>query len=136
MFRVLHIDHIVLRVADLAAMQCFYVEVLGGKLEKVQADLGLYQIRLGSALIDLVTIDGELGRAGGAAPGKEGRNLDHLCFRVEPFDAEAITRWLQREGYHPEPVAMRYGAEGIGPSIYVSDPEGNMVELKGPPAAG
>lgn len=134
MFRVLHIDHIVLRVTDLAAMQSFYVDVLGGELEKVQSDLGLYQIRLGNALIDLVTIDGKLGKAGGAAPGREGRNLDHLCFRIEPFDAGAVTRLLQREGYQPEPVAMRYGAEGIGPSIYVSDPEGNMVELKGPPA--
>ena len=135
MFRILRIDHIVLRVTDLAAMQRFYTEVLGGTLEKVQADIGLYQIRLGDALIDLVPVDGKLGRLGGAAPGKEGRNLDHLCLRVEPFDAGAISDWLQRVGCAPQPVAERYGADGLGPSIYLSDPEGNVVELKGPPTA-
>lgn len=134
MFRILRIDHIVLRVTDLTAMQHFYTEVLGGTLEKVQADIGLYQIRLGDALVDLVPVDGKLGRLGGAAPGKEGRNLDHLCLRVEPFDAGAITSWLKSNGCEPQPVAERYGADGLGPSIYVMDPEGNLLELKGGPS--
>ena len=75
-----------------------------------------------------------LGRAGGAAPGREGRNLDHLCLRIEPFDEAAIRRDLEAAGVAAGETATRFGAEGEGPSIYVSDPDGNTVELKGPPA--
>ena len=133
MLTITHLDHLVLRVTDLSAMMSFYKEVLGCPVEKVQETLGLYQLRAGRALIDLVPIDGPLGAKGGAAPGAEGRNLDHFCLRVDPFDAEAIIAHLQARGADPAPVASRYGAEGQGPSIYVSDPEGNVVELKGPP---
>jgi glyoxylase I family protein len=133
MLRIRHLDHLVLRVTDLRTMMAFYTDVLGCPVEKVQEDLGLYQLRAGSGLIDLVPVDGKLGRMGGAAPAAEGRNLDHFCLRVEPFDAEAIIAHLRAHGADPAPVASRYGAEGQGPSIYVSDPEGNVVELKGPP---
>jgi catechol 2,3-dioxygenase-like lactoylglutathione lyase family enzyme len=133
MLTIKHLDHLVLRVVDLRAMMDFYTGVLGCKVEKVQEDLGLYQLRAGAALIDLVPVDGPLGRKGGGAPGTEGRNLDHFCLRIEPFDAEAIIAHLQAHGADPAPVASRYGAEGQGPSIYVADPEGNVVELKGPP---
>ncbi|MDD2769786.1 MAG: VOC family protein [Methylococcus sp.] len=135
MFRLLHIDHLVLRVVDLSKMLHFYCEVLGCTVEKRQEALGLIQLRAGSALIDLVPVDGELGRAGGAAPGKEGRNVDHFCLRVEPFDVEFIHEHMARYGYQAGAVALRYGAEGEGPSIYVTDPEGNVVELKGPDSA-
>ena len=128
-----HLDHIVLRVTDLRAMMAFYMDVLGCTVEKVQENLGLYQLRAGSALLDLVPVDGPLGSKGGAAPGAEGRNLDHFCFRVDPFDADSITAHLKAHGADPAPVVSRFGAEGQGPSIYVSDPEGNVVELKGPP---
>jgi glyoxylase I family protein len=127
------LDHVVLRVTDLKAMMAFYTDVLGCPVEKVQEDLGLYQLRAGSALIDLVPVDGPLGRKGGAAPGLEGRNLDHFCLRVGRFDADSIITHLMQHGADPAPVASRYGAEGQGPSIYVTDPEGNVVELKGPP---
>lgn len=132
-FKPRDIDHLVLRVRDVAKVQAFYCEVLGCMVEKVQADIGLTQLRAGRSLIDLVGVDGKLGRIGGAAPGREGRNLDHLCLRVEPFDGEAIRAWLKAAGAEPGPVESRYGAEGQGPSIYLHDPEGNMVELKGPP---
>jgi len=133
MFGIVHIDHVVLRVVDVRAMMDFYVKVLGCTLEKIQEGPGLYQVRAGTSLIDLVPIDGRLGQAGGAAPGKEGRNLDHFCLRVEPFDGEEILRYLRSRGLEPGQVESRYGAEGEGPSIYVTDPEGNVVELKGPP---
>jgi glyoxylase I family protein len=133
MLTIKQLDHLVLRVTDLRTMMHFYTGVLGCPVEKVQEDLGLYQLRAGTALIDLVPIDGPLGAKGGAAAGIEGRNLDHFCLSVEPFDAEAIISHLRRHGADPAPVASRYGAEGQGPSIYVSDPEGNVVELKGPP---
>jgi len=129
------LDHIVLRVVDLDVMVAFYGEVLGCPVERRQDEIGLVQLRAGAAMIDLVPVDGKLGRAGGAAPGPEGRNLDHLCLRVEPFDEAAIRRHLDAHGVAAGPVESRYGAEGEGPSIYLSDPEGNTVELKGPPSA-
>jgi catechol 2,3-dioxygenase-like lactoylglutathione lyase family enzyme len=133
MFRIKHLDHLVLRVTDLRATMNFYVDVLGCSVEKVQEELGLYQLRAGSALIDLVPVDGELGRRGGAPPGLEARNLDHFCLRIDPFEPDEIAAHLRRHGVETDPVASRYGAEGQGPSIYARDPEGNTVELKGPP---
>jgi catechol 2,3-dioxygenase-like lactoylglutathione lyase family enzyme len=132
--RIRHIDHIVLRVRDLDAMIRFYCEVLGCRIERRQDEIGLVQLRAGSALVDLVPVEGKLGLAGGAAPGREGRNLDHFCFRVEPFDEAAIRAHLQAHGVQAGPTASRYGAEGEGPSIYLDDPEHNTIELKGPPA--
>jgi glyoxylase I family protein len=129
------IDHLVLRVVDLPRMERFYCEVLGCSVEKRQEAIGLIQLRAGRSLLDLVPVDGPLGRAGGAAPGREGRNLDHFCFRVEPFDEVAIRAQLRRFDVEAGPVEPRYGAEGEGPSIYITDPEGNVVELKGPPGA-
>lgn len=133
-FGIEQLDHIVLRVRDVDVMLEFYQDVLGCTLEKVQSGPGLYQLRAGSALIDMVPVDGQLGRQGGAAPGTEGRNLDHLCLSVSPFDGDAIIAYLRRKGAEPGPVESRYGAQGQGPSIYVPDPENNVVELKGPPA--
>jgi catechol 2,3-dioxygenase-like lactoylglutathione lyase family enzyme len=133
MIQVQGIDHVVLRVSDLQAMLRFYCDVLGCSIERQQEALGLIQLRAGRSLIDLVTVDGKLGREGGAAPGSEGRNMDHFCLRVDPFDADAILAELKRNGLDPGEVASRYGAEGEGPSTYVKDPEGNTVELKGPP---
>ncbi|MFN3791038.1 VOC family protein [Massilia sp.] len=129
------LDHIVLRVADLGAMIDFYGQVLGCRVERRVDDIGLIQLRAGHSLIDLVPVDSQLGREGGAAPGVGGRNLDHLCLRVEPFDEAAIRRHLDAHGVAAGPVESRYGAEGNGPSIYLLDPERNTVELKGPPYA-
>ncbi|MGZ5200458.1 MAG: VOC family protein [Telluria sp.] len=129
-----HLDHLVLRVRQLDPMVEWYGRVLGCGVERRQDEIGLVQLRAGAALIDLVPVDGKLGRAGGAPPGVEGRNLDHFCFRVEPFDEAAIRAHLAACGVTAGPVESRYGAEGEGPSIYLQDPEGNTIELKGPPA--
>ncbi len=129
----LGIDHLVLRIVDVETMLRFYCDGLGCTVERRRDDIGLIQLRAGNALIDLVPIAGALGKSGGAPPGKEGRNLDHFCLRIEPFEDTDIRHHLVSLGYAPGPVERRYGAEGDGPSIYVSDPEGNTVELKGPP---
>jgi glyoxylase I family protein len=131
---ILGIDHVVLRVRDVAAMQRFYCDVLGCSVEKVQAEIGLTQLRAGRSLIDLVDVAGKLGRMGGAPPGAEGRNMDHLCLRVERLDGGALSEWLESKAVAPGEIVSRYGAEGDGPSMYIADPEGNVVELKGPPA--
>lgn len=136
MIRIRDIDHLVLRVTNLERTLDFYCNVLGCTEERRLDDLGLVQLRAGRSLVDLVPVDSELGKAGGAAPGKEGRNLDHFCFRVEPFDEQAIRKHLSQHGISAGEVSTRYGADGYGPSIYLSDPEGNTVELKGPPFPG
>lgn len=135
MITIQNLDHIVLRVRDVARMTRFYCDVLGCTEERAVESVGLFQLRAGAALIDLVDVAGSIGRAGGAPPGAEGRNLDHLCLRIEPFDAEAIRAHLESHGVEAGAVERRYGADGFGPSIYLTDPEGNTVELKGPPEA-
>ena len=133
MIRIKGLDHVVLRVADLGRALHFYRNVLGCREERRVEELGLYQMRAGTALIDLVPLDGRLGRMGGAGPREEGRNVDHFCLQVDPFDAEAIAAHLERHGIDAGEVSTRYGAEGSGPSMYIRDPDGNTVELKGPP---
>ena len=135
-FSVLRIDHVVLRVKDAERSIAFYCGVLGCTVEKRRDDLGLVHLRAGASLIDLVTPDGPLGRQGGALAGTEGRNVDHLCLRIEPFDEAAIRALMAQNGVavHGE-VQNNFGAEGNGPSIYIADPDGNSVELKGPAAA-
>ncbi|HEX7052877.1 MAG TPA: VOC family protein [Burkholderiales bacterium] len=126
------IDHVVLRVRDIEAMRRFYCDVLGCSHVAYRPKLGMSHLRAGASMIDLVSVDGPLGRAGGAAPGREGRNLDHLCLRVEPFDREAIVAHLRSHAVAVGEIRERFGAEGNGVSIYLHDPEGNLVELKGP----
>lgn len=134
-FQLQQIDHVVLRVRDVAGMVAFYCDVLGCTVERRQSAIGLIQLRAGASLIDLVDVDGTLGRKGGAAPGHEGHNMDHLCLRAEPFDVDAIIAHLAAHGVRIAEFGSRYGAEGEGPSQYLYDPEGNLVELKGPPDA-
>lgn len=135
-FRLRQLDHVVLRVRDVAAMRRFYCDVLGCTPELDQPDIGLYQVRAGASLIDFVDVAGKLGRQGGAAPGAEGRNVDHICLAVDGYDEAAIAAHLAAYGAQVGTTGSRYGAEGQGPSIYLFDPEGNMIELKGPPIPG
>jgi len=145
MFKIIGIDHVVLRASNVQRMLDFYIGVLGCTLEKVQARTGLYQVRAGRSLIDLVAVNDAHGKSASAqprkeGPRKEGRSLDHLCLRIElargaVFDGDALRAYLCERGAQPGMVESRYGAEGRGPSIYVSDPEGNVVELKGPTGA-
>ncbi len=127
-------DHIVLRVRDKGVMLAFYRDVLGLSVDRDRPDLGLTHVRAGSQMIDLVTIDGKLGRLGGAAPGAEARNLDHFALQVRPFDEAAIRAHLAAHGVAVVEEGPRYGADGDGFSLYVRDPEGNTIELKGPSA--
>jgi len=135
MITIRDIDHVVLRVTDLERMIDFYCRVIGCSVERRRDDLGLVHLRAGRSQIDLVPVDGPLGRAGGAAPGTEARNMDHVCLRIEAFDQDALVRHLESHGARVGEIGSRFGADGTGPSIYVHDPEGNVVELKGPPTA-
>lgn len=133
-FRITGLDHVVLRVRDMTCMRRFYEEVLGCVLERAQHELGLIQLRAGTALIDLVDSTGPLGRRGGPPPGRDGHNMDHLCLALDGFDEAVLRGSLEAAGATVLEAGMRYGAGGLGPSVYVQDPEGNTVELKGPAA--
>lgn len=132
--RVLGFDHIVLRIRDKDRMVAFYTEVLGLSVDRDRPEIGLTHIRAGAQMIDLVTLDGPLGRMGGGGPGREGRNLDHFALQVRPFDEPAIRAHLAAHGVEVVEEGQRYGADGTGFSLYIRDPEGNTVELKGPSA--
>ncbi len=130
------LDHVVLRVTDLERSLAFYCDALGCTAERRLDELGLVQLRAGDALIDLVPVDSPLGRAGGAPPPAVeagGRNVDHFAVRLADFDEVALRAHLDAHGVEPGAVERRYGAEGNGPSMYIRDPDGNTVELKGPP---
>ena len=130
-FEILGIDHVVLRVADQERAIAFYEGVLGAKVERRSEKIGLVQLRAGRSLIDLIEAP-----AGEAPAGKAtgGRNMDHFALRIEPFDEAAIRAHLASHGIEAGELKTRYGAEGDGPSLYIEDPDGNRVELKGPPS--
>ena len=122
--RVKGLDHVVLRVADMDRAIAFYEQVLGLHVERRLESIGLVQLRAGAAMIDLVprTEDED-----------EGRNMDHFAVQIEALDVPALTAHLKRHGIDPGEVRRRYGAQGYGSSVYITDPDGNTVELKGPP---
>jgi catechol 2,3-dioxygenase-like lactoylglutathione lyase family enzyme len=126
-FAVRELDHIVLRVRDLQRSLAFYCEVLGCTVERDQPELGLTQLRAGRGLIDLVTLDGPLGA--GEPPGA-GRNLEHFCLTIAPYEEPALIAWLTGRGVPVRDPASRYGAQGEGRSFYIEDPDGNRLELK------
>jgi catechol 2,3-dioxygenase-like lactoylglutathione lyase family enzyme len=130
--RILRLDHVVLRVADLERSIHFYTQVLDAREERRIDKAALVQLRAGAQLIDLVSLEGQIGRAGGRGPESEGRNVDHFALRIESFDEAQLRAHLDKHGVEPGEVHMRYGAEGLGPSMYIRDPDGNLVELKGP----
>ena len=120
------LDHVVLRVADIDRSIHFYGKVLGCPVERRLESIGLVQLRAGTSMIDLVP----------CGPGENpGRNVDHYAVRVATMDVPAMTAHLEAHGVAVGPVQRRYGAEGYGSSIYITDPDGNTVELKGPPEA-
>ncbi len=125
------IDHVVIRTRDLEAMIAFYCEVIGCTVERRRDDIGLIQLRAGDALIDLVPVAGVLGAKGGAAPGPEGRNMDHLCLRIADFQIKAVRAHLKSHGVKLGDEGLRYGSTGEAVSIYISDPDGNDLELRG-----
>jgi glyoxylase I family protein len=132
-FAVRAIDHVVIRAVDAEVMVAFWRDVLGCAVERARPDLGLTHLRAGTAQVDVVDVAGTLGQAGGGAPAADGRNMDHVCLRIDPFDGDALTDHLGAHHLDIGEVSRRFGAEGEGPSLYLTGPEGLVVELKGPP---
>jgi len=131
MIEIAAIDHIVLRTSKIKAMLDFYCHVLGCTVEReTSTETGLIQLRAGSALIDLVTVESDLGRMGGGAPTATENSLDHFCIQLKPISEIEIEKHLSEHGIDGGRFHDRYGAQGIGKSIYIKDPEGNSVELR------
>lgn len=128
--RLAGLDHVVLRVVDAERSARFYRDVIGCVVEWDRPELGLTHLRAGRSLIDLVSISGPLGSRGGAAPGVEGRNMEHFCLTLADFDEAALRAWFAGQDVEVLEAGPRYGAEGYGTSLYLRDPDGNIVELK------
>jgi len=125
------IDHIVLRTENPQALVDFYQDVLSCTVERqLSPEVGLIQLRAGASLIDIVALDSKLGRAGGGPPDPQAGNLDHFCLQIEDMDEEGLSAWLESHNINAGNFERRYGAEGFGNSVYISDPDGNTVELK------
>ena len=130
--KIAQIDHVVLRAKNIKSMVAFYRDVLGCKVVKHNEPLGLFHLKAGSSLIDIIDMKGKLGAVGGKAPGKDRHNVDHFALRVKEFDDRALRRHLRGHGVKLGDTVTRFGAKGDGKSLYLWDPEGNGLELKGP----
>lgn len=125
-FRVGEIDHVVVRCLDQGRTLKFYTDVLGLKEERRIEAIGLIQLRAGAAMVDLVPA---------TERSENGRNVDHFCLGIATRDIELAARWLrERDAEVIGEPAMRYGAHGAGLSLYIRDPEGNVIELKQMPS--
>jgi len=131
MIKPVAIDHIVLRTDRYQQLIEFYCRVLGCEVERVlPEDLGMTQLRAGSALIDIIDVNGRLGRPGGPAPQGTGNNMDHFCLQIEPVEEKELKTCLENLGVSCGEFRQRVGAQGTGRSIYIQDPAGNTVELR------
>lgn len=131
MLEIVAIDHIVLRTTKLNKMLEFYINVLGCTIEReTPEETGLTQLRAGNALIDLVVVNSRLGKIGGGAPTKKERNVDHFCLQIKSMPEPDILNHLKKHEIKVGEFASRYGAQGLGNSIYIEDPESNGVELR------
>ena len=121
--KIAEIDHVVFRCRDQNKMLDFYTRLMGLAEERRLEQIGLIQLRAGAGMIDLVPNDGPIV--------EKSRNVDHVCLGIDADDMDAIARHLKEVGVDfIEGPVPRYGAHGTGLSIYIRDPEGNVVELK------
>jgi glyoxylase I family protein len=130
LFEKIWLDHVVLRARNADVLVHFYSIVFGAHIER-QLGAELFQLRVGEILIDIIPFDSPIGKLGGSVP-DEGRNMDHFCLRVKPFDENKIRAYLTGLSIEVSPTVEVYGADGYGPSLYITDPEGNRIEVKGP----
>ncbi len=123
-------DHIVLRVKDVETSLRFYSETLGMKTERVEqwraGEIRFPSVRLNDdTIIDFFASNQEpIGRDGA-------RNLDHYCMVIEPTDMEELKSKFEAIGVGIQAgPGKRWGSHGDGISLYIYDPDDNVVELR------
>jgi catechol 2,3-dioxygenase-like lactoylglutathione lyase family enzyme len=121
--RAIGFDHLVLNVADVDRSLAWYCGELGLEAERVD------EWRRGEALFPSVRIDDTtLIDLLGAERG--GQNVDHLCLVIEPTDLDELAASGRFDVVGEGPADGLYGAQGFARSLYVRDPDGNVVELR------
>ena len=128
--KITEMDHIVLRVKDVEESLRFYTEILGMESERVdQWRAG--EIRFPSARINADTIIDFFG-SDQEPIGKEGaKNQDHYCMVIEKTDMEALKARFEAIGVDIQAgPGKRWGSHGDGISLYIYDPDNNVVELR------
>lgn len=131
-FSLVGIDHVVFLVDDMVKALQFYCDVLGCQPGYSYPRLGMEQVWCGNALIVLWDTT-HPGAASAVPPVKGGRNVDHVCINLSPFDVSELIGHLNSHMVAIDRTAFHGGARGMGESIYIFDPFGNKLELKGPP---
>ena len=129
-YRTKGLDHVVLRAKDIDKMLNFYSNVLGLPVRKHNTSAGLWHLQAGYSMIDLVDISKSAGQAGDPPP-SAGKNVDHIALKIDPFDIDTLRAYFASRDVDIKSFQIRFGADGEGPSVYLEDPEGNGVELKG-----
>ena len=115
------LDHVVLEIADMEASLAFYQGVLG--LEALRLDefrsgqVGFVSMRAGGSLVDLLPSE------------RPGPGPHHICIEFGE-GIEVLVQHLAVHGINVEEAEWRYGARGMGKSVYVKDPDGHVVELR------
>jgi glyoxylase I family protein len=135
MFSIEGLDHVVLRSTDPLSLIAFYRDVLGCAVEREVVQVGLTQLRAGASLIDIIRAepdDKPVDVPDDFSNKSAGRNLDHFCLRINPFDSTELAAHFANHAVPIREVPRVYGAQGYGQAIYLEDPDGNTVELKGP----
>jgi glyoxylase I family protein len=120
MFKIVGLDHIVLRTANSHRLVKFYVDILGCQVERINAAIGLTHLRIGNNLLDILTV---------SEPSPTHKNLEHFCLRITPFNYEELKHYFAQYNIELLRYGDRYSSLGMGPSFYISDPDGNEIEF-------
>lgn len=123
MFKIICIDHIVLRTTNQKKLVQFYCAILGCQIEKNQSEIKLVQLRAGDNLIDILEVTSDINFTQ--------RNLEHFCLRITPFHYETLKKYFEDNNISVRHFGHRNSAKGMGWSFYITDPDGNEVELTG-----
>ena len=128
--KITEMDHIVLRNKDVEESLRFYTDVLGLQAERV-AEWRAGEVRFPSARINADTIIDFFGTDQDPI-GKDGvKNQDHFCMVIEPTDMEELKAKFEAMGGEIQAgPGKRWGSHGDGISLYIYDPDGNVVELR------